>query len=729
MVFHGHMNTHSSTQKRQHNETAPTLGGTGKRRLATGVGLPLFMQAKPRASAAGATLQHQSAYVSAPEANDVCETCTSGKPLQTKLTIGASDDPLELEADRVAEQVLAASAPTAAGSAPMRIQRFTRSPRGETSAAPDSVDLALSGSGRPLEPALQQDMQQRFGHDFSQVRVHTHGVAEQSARDVNANAYTVGHDIVFGEGRFAPETHEGQRLIAHELTHVVQQSGADGKGVGPSHLKGGLSPTVQRDSKTLDEELDEELKKHAENSPKSLDPKNPEYARTLQDYGHKLTHKSMTELLPEPTDKKAKAEWKKKFAKSELLASRILSQSGPKVDQKEERAQLLASDLAKVGLVDEAMALARQITDADIRKFVYAAAMDQPDKIKPAQIAEISKFFVSRQVALTDHPVLKKLESEEGAYTKQLGPEKVNAGLAELVKAYDKDAKLPAKLARILFFDEKTRAGFSKWMIDQKRGALLRAVSEQAYFVEGAKIATTKGEVNPSAGTLAWAISNQQKVTVEDIVALTAAAALPVLRPTSFDVKILQTWLDANTEKIGQAIKKQHPGDPDAAEAMLRHITRAFMHHVDPNAEDVKPDKSGKVGHLQGGGPQKSQLKVDCDVLATYSVRLLVSSGFTPVGYMAILPTDKSRAAHAMALLQYGTAFRAISNVEARTLSATTKDEALKPLRDFGIEEAYDPAQPLSGFKIYYKDSDAKGTLPTEVLNNDASALSQSLSK
>jgi uncharacterized protein DUF4157 len=70
-------------------------------------------------------------------------------------------------------------------------------------------------------------MEQRFRHDFSRVRVHTGEAAEQSARDVNANAYTVGHNIVFGGGRFAPETNEGRRLIAHELTHVVQQSGLE----------------------------------------------------------------------------------------------------------------------------------------------------------------------------------------------------------------------------------------------------------------------------------------------------------------------------------------------------------------------------------------------------------------------------------------------------------------------------------------------------------------------
>lgn len=101
---------------------------------------------------------------------------------------------------------------------------------GQTDAAPTSVDQALDSPGSPLEPALRQDMEQRFRSDFSRVRVHSGAVAEQSARDVNANAYTVGHDIVFDAGAFKPGTHEGRRLIAHELTHVVQQSrpGLDG---------------------------------------------------------------------------------------------------------------------------------------------------------------------------------------------------------------------------------------------------------------------------------------------------------------------------------------------------------------------------------------------------------------------------------------------------------------------------------------------------------------------
>ncbi len=172
-----------------------------------------------------------------------CAEC-SKKKMQRKLTIGASNDPLEQEADRVADQVLAASAHSAVSGAPPRILRFVGQSTGQADAAPASVDRVLASPGRPLDPPLQQDMEQRFGHDFSRVRVHSGAAAEQSARDVSANAYTVGRNIVFGVSRFAPGTHEGRRLIAHELTHVVQQSGSDGIRVGQGNKKRGLYPTV-----------------------------------------------------------------------------------------------------------------------------------------------------------------------------------------------------------------------------------------------------------------------------------------------------------------------------------------------------------------------------------------------------------------------------------------------------------------------------------------------------
>jgi Domain of unknown function (DUF4157) len=86
-----------------------------------------------------------------------------------------------------------------------------------------TVREALSSPGQPLDEGTRVFMESRFGHNFAQVRVHADAQAAESARAVNALAYTVGQDIVFAAQRYAPRTGEGQRLLAHELAHVVQQ--------------------------------------------------------------------------------------------------------------------------------------------------------------------------------------------------------------------------------------------------------------------------------------------------------------------------------------------------------------------------------------------------------------------------------------------------------------------------------------------------------------------------
>ncbi len=93
----------------------------------------------------------------------------------------------------------------------------------EPSEVPPIVHEVLRSSGQPLDADTRALMESRFGHDFSQVRVHTDARADESARAVNAQAYTVKQDIVFGAGQHAPTTNEGKQLLAHELTHVLQQ--------------------------------------------------------------------------------------------------------------------------------------------------------------------------------------------------------------------------------------------------------------------------------------------------------------------------------------------------------------------------------------------------------------------------------------------------------------------------------------------------------------------------
>ena len=91
---------------------------------------------------------------------------------------------------------------------------------------PSIVQDVLHSPGQPLDAASRAFFEPRFGHDFGRVRVHTDAKSVESAREVNAVAYTVGQDVVFGQGRYAPHSTAGQRLLAHELAHTVQQQGA-----------------------------------------------------------------------------------------------------------------------------------------------------------------------------------------------------------------------------------------------------------------------------------------------------------------------------------------------------------------------------------------------------------------------------------------------------------------------------------------------------------------------
>lgn len=168
-------------------------------------------------------------------------------PLQRKLAIGAVNDPLEAEADAVANLVMQgdSASPAAHSSAPAIRRKCSCEGSGAPCAsceeeknklqrkaagavtpteAPPIVHEVLRSPGQPLDTATRAFMEPRLGHDLSKVRIHTDSHAQQSALAVNALAYTVGNDLVFGGGHFAPQTIAGRRLLAHELAHVIQQT-------------------------------------------------------------------------------------------------------------------------------------------------------------------------------------------------------------------------------------------------------------------------------------------------------------------------------------------------------------------------------------------------------------------------------------------------------------------------------------------------------------------------
>jgi hypothetical protein len=143
--------------------------------------------------------------------------------VQPKLAIARAHGAYEHEADAVAAQVMRAPAQHAepAGAREALVP----------SAAPGAAHPFLPAQGQPLDAAARRFMEPRFGHDFSRVRVHTGPAAVASARSMDAQAYTVGSHIAFDAGRYAPANASGRELLAHELTHVVQQAGSASAGI------------------------------------------------------------------------------------------------------------------------------------------------------------------------------------------------------------------------------------------------------------------------------------------------------------------------------------------------------------------------------------------------------------------------------------------------------------------------------------------------------------------
>ncbi len=138
----------------------------------------------------------------------------------------------------MAAAVMGMSDPAVSKTAPPVIQRL---PAAGASMPVSQAGVADPGPGRPLEPSLRSYFEPRFRHDFGDVRIYTGADAAESARSVGARAYTVGRDVVFGAGEYKPAAPEGQLVLAHELTHVVQQSGVAGPMV--QRLVHDFSPT------------------------------------------------------------------------------------------------------------------------------------------------------------------------------------------------------------------------------------------------------------------------------------------------------------------------------------------------------------------------------------------------------------------------------------------------------------------------------------------------------
>jgi uncharacterized protein DUF4157 len=169
-------------------------------------------------------------------------SCLDASSEQAKARIGPIDDPLEREADRVSDVVTGGGAVAPLGRAPggaaqrmcaeceaeeqETLQRKCAACGHEEQLRMKPAAAAVADNGTPLSAPARAYFEPRFGRDLSQVRIHTHDRAASAATAINARAYTLGNDIAFASGEYRPSSRSGQRLLAHELAHVVQQGGA-----------------------------------------------------------------------------------------------------------------------------------------------------------------------------------------------------------------------------------------------------------------------------------------------------------------------------------------------------------------------------------------------------------------------------------------------------------------------------------------------------------------------
>ena len=191
---------------------------------------------------------------------------------QPKLTISAPDDSFEKEADAVADQVMRMSDNQVfpAHISPVGVQRMCaecekekeniqrKTPSLPTREAPAEVHQAIHSNGQAMDKGTQSFMENRFGYDFSQVKIHTDTVAAKSADAIHALAYTSGNHIVFNEGQFAPATDSGKRLLAHELTHVVQQTPVIQRFTNQHFIDAGCAPHTNQSALQADFDRAEE---------------------------------------------------------------------------------------------------------------------------------------------------------------------------------------------------------------------------------------------------------------------------------------------------------------------------------------------------------------------------------------------------------------------------------------------------------------------------------------
>ena len=671
-----------------------------------------------------------------------CPACHQAET--SNLALNRSPEQNEAEAKTAADKVMQAAPPNPpnptfsvghAGRSPVSHDepvsaKREETVREETSLAPRDVLDVLSSGGKPMDEGTRTFMESRFRCDFSQVKIHDDHQAAASARSINALAYTSGNRIAFASGRYDTNSPSGKRLLAHELAHVVQQHGT-----GP----GKVLRTVD------DAQVEKEFAAWADANKRVKDKTSQDFPWSVWDFIRPRIVDAVMEPLPKPKDVKKAAEWQDNYDRAEIIARWLFALKATTTDQAikddaDTKANFVLTALAQAGFVSKAMAQSGYL-GSENRKGLYGTILQNPASATAAELETILKFQCNGVTDPADVPIVQTFTNGNASPLKSLPADKTKALFGVLAIKYGTSDIIVDAIAEVLMFNPSIRNSVSDAMMASKVGTpeLLFKVLRHKFFIEPEYGAQILGTLKPPAMStddyekqrmtkdMPWVYTYKQKYYVDYLVDLAKGQNITIQKPAAMTFAGLKTWLDGNTEKIGQAAKAKYPSDRNAVFEIYQNIADLFFYHI-PHDRDVLPDLEGKIGHLKEGAPSKMRFEADCDVFATYAMRLFFNAGFEPIGYMAYVPVGsfKDRAAHVSALLRKDGKYSIINNkgvLDAAVSEAKVnekKDEALKSMRKKALRDAYADPVPTE-LKLYYENAGPKGKMSQQFKTQDSS--------
>jgi hypothetical protein len=349
-----------------------------------------------------------------------------------------------------------------------------------------SADIrALQGRGNPLPVATREYFEPRFGTDFSQVRVHTDSHAAGTATSINAKAFTAGRDIAFGPGEFSPTSHAGQKLLAHELTHVVQQSGA------PPNAGGGTTVHLS----TIQRQLAEDPQDAGPATERQEEPNVPDAARKRATYAATVFRRmaplsttdevrvtqivAATQLYPRILEKRRiQSDLDRKAKGEESRGMGILRHDPQRQTELQRLDDLIQPGLAELGIVseDEVFRLVDEVFPRMVLTRAKDLALSMLDENKDLALAEQQRY--SEQVCTPDIGGFLAADTELG----QIASRIVDVpALIESLKAGNADVRYRHEIYGTLRPGETPAAGVYDPSEYEEYERKLRALEESSY--------------------------------------------------------------------------------------------------------------------------------------------------------------------------------------------------------------------------------------------------------